>query len=124
MRQVRVEVITYTPTFFYHCQHCELTFQHMGLGERFHRDQARESLPEDLRREFDALSLWAHGLAERYGDDVRIRVIDAASIEGFWRSLKYGVWRYPAVVIEGTEKHVGADLGSVWSAIERRVTAA
>jgi hypothetical protein len=121
MRLVRVEVITYTPTFFYHCQHCELAFQHMGVGEKVHRDQARESLPEDLRREFDALSLWVHDLAERYGDRVRVKVIDAASIEGFWKSLRYGVRRYPAIVIEGTEKHVGTDLESMWPAIDRRV---
>jgi hypothetical protein len=123
MRPVRVEVITYTPTFFYHCQHCELTFQHMGVGQRIHQEQARESLPEDLRREFDSLSLWAHGLIERYGSGIRIAVIDAASLEGFWKSLRYGTWRYPLVVIDGTEKHVGTDLESVWPAIERRVTA-
>lgn len=123
MRPVRVEVITYTPTFFYHCQHCELTFQQMGVGERIHQEQARESLPEDLRREFDSLSLWAHGLIERYGDRIRLAVIDAASVEGFWKSLRYRTWRYPLVVIERTEKHVGTDLESVWPAIERRVTA-
>jgi hypothetical protein len=124
MRPVRVEVITYTPTFFYHCQHCELTFQQMGVGERIHREQAAESLPEELRHEFDALSLWAHGLIERYGQRIRLRVVDAASVEGFWKSLRYGVRRYPAVVVDGTEKHIGTDLESVWPAIERRVRVA
>jgi hypothetical protein len=121
MRPVRIEVITYTPTFYYHCQHCELTFRQMGVGERIHREQAQESLPEDLRLEFDALSLWAHGVMERLGDRIRVKVIDAASIEGFWKSLKYGTWRYPAVIVDGAEKHVGTDLQSAWPSIERRV---
>jgi hypothetical protein len=124
MRPVRVEVITYTPTFFYHCQHCELTFQQMGMGERIHREQARESLPEDLRLEFDSLSLWAHGLLDRFGDRIRIEVVDAASIEGFWKSLRNRAWRYPVVIVDDSEKHVGTDLESVWPAIERRVLAA
>lgn len=121
MRPVRVEVITYTPTFFFHCQHCELTFREMGVGAAVHRDQARDALPEDLRQEFQALSLWAHDVAERFGPAVRLRVVDAASIEGVWKSLRYGVRRYPAVIIEGRDKHVGTDLESVLPSIERHV---
>jgi hypothetical protein len=121
MRPVRVEVITYTPTFFYHCQHCELAFHQMGVGEAVHREQAREALPEDLRREFDSLSLWVHGIIDRYGPRVQIRIVDAASVEGFWKSFRYGVRRYPSVVIERTEKHVGPDLESVGPVIDRFV---
>jgi hypothetical protein len=121
MAPVRVEVITYTPTFFFHCQHCELTFQEMGVGAAVHREQARDALPEDLRREFQALSLWAHDLVERFGRSLRLRVVDAASIEGVWKSLRYGVRRYPAVIVEGRERFVGPDLESALPAIERRV---
>lgn len=121
MRPVRVEVITYTPTFFFHCQHCELTFREMGVGAAVHRDQAREALPEDLRQEFQALSLWAHDVVERFGRSVRLRVVDAASIEGVWRSLRHGIRRYPAVVVEGRDKHIGTDLESVLPTIERHV---
>lgn len=121
MRPVRVEVITYTPTFFFHCQHCELAFQEMGVGGAVRREQAREALPDDLMQEFQALSLWAHDLVERFGRSVRLRVVDAASIEGFWKSLRYGIRHYPAVIVQGTDKFVGTDLLSVLPAIERRV---
>lgn len=121
MRPVRVEVITYAPTFFFHCQHCELAFQEMGVGAAVHREQAREALPDDLRQEFQALSLWAHDVVERFGRNVRLRVVDAASIEGVLKSLRHGVRRYPAVIIEGRDKHVGADLESVLPTIERHV---
>jgi hypothetical protein len=121
LRPVRVEVITYTPTFFFHCQHCELTFREMGVGAAVHRDQARDALPEDLRLEFQALSLWAHDLIERFGRAVSLKVVDVASIEGVWKSFRYGVRRYPAVIVEGREKHVGTDLESVLPTIERHV---
>jgi hypothetical protein len=32
---------------------------------------------------------------------VVIKVIDAASIEGFFKTLRYRIRRYPAVIIEG-----------------------
>jgi hypothetical protein len=124
MQPVRIEVITYAPTFFYHCQHCELTFREIGVGEAVHRSQAREALPADLQLEYEILAGWAHDLLERYGRAVRVRLVDAASIEGFWKSLRYRLRRYPAVVIEGTEKHVGLDLEPVDAALRGRLESA
>ena len=121
MRPLRIEVITYTPTFFYHCQHCELTFREMGVGQAVHREQAREALPEDLTREFAAVSSWLHELRERYGTRIRIKLVDAASLEGFWKSLRHGIKSYPAILIDGAEKHVGINLLSLDSTIDERV---
>lgn len=80
---VLVQVITYAPTVFFHCQHCEVVFGQTGIGERVHREQARESLPQDLRAEFARIADWVHGLLDRHGPRVRVRVIDAASLQGF-----------------------------------------
>jgi hypothetical protein len=124
MAAVEIKVITYAPTVFYHCQHCELTFSQIGIGDRIHREEARDALPEDLRRDFEELSAWVHRLIECYGDRVSIRVIDAASIEGVWKSLRYGLRRYPAVVIDGTDTHAGGDLKSLEHVIERYVSVA
>jgi hypothetical protein len=123
MAAVNIQVITYAPTVFYHCQHCELTFQQMGFGERVHREEYRESLPDDLRAEFQELSDWVHDLAYRYGDRIHVRVIDAASLEGFWKSLRYRVRRYPAVIVNGSEKRVGTDFESIDPVIERCIAA-
>jgi hypothetical protein len=121
---VSVKVIAYAPTAFFHCQHCELTFKEMGVGERLRRDDAAGSLPEDLAREFQVLSDWVRDLVERYGTRVHVRVIDAASIEGFVASLRYRVLRYPAVIVDGREKRVGPDLAAADPVIERHVTEA
>jgi hypothetical protein len=124
MRAVEVEVITYAPTVFAHCQHCELTFGHVGLGERFRRDQASESLPEELRREYSEVSSWVHDLRERFGPRLRIKVVDVASIQGVWKSFRHRLRRYPAVIVEGERRYVGAeDLDEALRVIERYVTA-
>lgn len=123
MKPVRVQVITYAPTVFYHCQHCELTFQQTGIGDRVHREQAREALPEDLRSEYERVSTWVADLAHRFGRRVSIRLVDAASVEGFVKSLRHRVRRYPAVIVEGAHRHVDTDLDSAGRVIERYVTA-
>ncbi len=124
MKPVTIQVITYAPTVFYHCQHCELTFQEMGIGERLRRQEAAEALPEDLGREFQVLSDWVHEILARYGPRIRVRVIDAASIEGFFASLRHRVPRYPAVIVGGRDKRVGTDFAALEPIIERRLAEA
>jgi hypothetical protein len=124
MKPVSVQVITYAPTVFYHCQHCELTFQEMGIGERLRRREAAEALPDDLTREYQAVSDWVHSLLERHGRRVRVDVLDAASIRGFFASLRHRVGRYPAVIVDGREKRIGLDLAALDPLIDHKVAAA
>jgi hypothetical protein len=119
---VEVEVITYAPTVFYHCQHCEITFSGVGFGDRVHREQARAALPDDLRADFERLSDEIHGLQERHGRDVRVKVIDAASIEGIFKSLRHRAWRYPAVIVDGRYRR-HADSSELTSIVEREMQA-
>jgi hypothetical protein len=120
---VRLEVITYAPTVFYHCQHCEVAFGQAGLGDRLHRDQARQSLPTDLRQEFAAVSNWIHHLLDRHGRAVDVRVIDAVSLHGIWKSLRYRTRTYPVVVVDGEDLYIGQNLSLAEADIERRVAA-
>jgi hypothetical protein len=121
MGAVDIQVIAYAPTVFYHCQHCEIAFQKMGIGDQVHREHAREALPEDLRHEYGLLSDWVHDLIERYGSTIKIRVVDAASIEGFFKSLKYRARRYPAVIVDGSHVHTGADFHALDPVIQQEV---
>lgn len=120
-RPVRVDVLTYAPTVFFHCQHCEVVFGQTGIGERVHREQARGSLPDDLRAEFAQLADWVHRLVERHGARVRVRLIDAASIQGFWTSLRHRTRSYPAVIVDRQERFVGENLAVAELEIERRM---
>ena len=122
-RPVRVDIIAYAPTVFYHCQHCELVWQHTGFSDAVRREEARSSLPPDLREEFQRLSTWVHSLWMRYGQRIRVRVVDAASLEGVWKSFLYRVRQYPAIVVDRKEVHVGADFDALEPVIERSVAA-
>jgi hypothetical protein len=114
MKPVRVTVLTYAPTVFRHCQHCEVAFEGMGIGERMHRAEARDALPADLALEFQRVSDWVHALIERHGSRLGIDVVDAASIEGFWLSLRHWVRGYPAVIVDGDARRVAStDLAEI-----------
>jgi hypothetical protein len=123
MQPVNVTVITYAPTIFRHCQHCEVAFQGVGLGERIHREQAKDALPPDLIADFQRVSDWVHALLSRHGTGVAVSVVDAASIEGVWKSLRHGVRRYPAVIVDGRATAAGAELGAADAVIEERLGA-
>jgi hypothetical protein len=113
--------LTYAPTAFYHCQHCEIAFGQVGLGERIRRQEARDALPDDLRHEFQELSDWIHHLTGRFGGRIHVDVVDAASIEGVLKSLRHRVARYPAVIVAGERPRVGAEFQALESAIESKV---
>jgi hypothetical protein len=123
MKPVRVQVIAYAPTLFYHCQHCELTFREMGIGEQLRREEAAQALPPDLRREYAGVSAWLHDLVHRFGKRIRVRLVDVASIEGVLKSMIHRLRRYPAVVVDGPVRYVGTDLPEAGQVIERYVTA-
>jgi hypothetical protein len=124
MKPVSVQVITYAPTIFSHCQHCELAFSEMGIGQRLRQREAAEALPDDLRAEFQFVSDWIHRLLERHGPRIRVDVLDAASIRGFAASLRHRVGRYPAVIVDGRETWTGLDFREPEAAIDRRIVAA
>ena len=124
MKPVSVQIITRAPTIFSHCQHCELTFQEMGIGERVRREEAGQALPEDLAREFQAVSDWVHDLLRRHGGRLRVDVLDAVSIRGVLASLRHRVGRYPAIIIDGREPRIGLDVAALDPLVDRLVAAA
>jgi nucleoside-diphosphate-sugar epimerase len=60
---------------------------------------------EDGRR----ISDWLQEVAGRYGEQLRIRVMDPQSPEGFYKSLRYWVRRYPTFIINRRTKYTGWD---------------
>ena len=84
----------------------------MGLRQKVQKDLMDSALPEDLRAEFHQLSEWAYTLLGKFGSRVYVRLIDAASIEGFFKSLFRRFWRYPAFAVEG-QRYIGSDFSRV-----------
>ncbi len=119
---VLVEILAYAPTQFFHCQHCELIWQQVGAGAAFHQEQLDASIPDELKKEYSTLSTWVRETVNLYNGRVMFKIIDAASAEGLWKSVRYGTRRYPAFIIAGKEKYVGMDLNHVRRRIENWLT--
>lgn len=118
-----MDIVTYAPTAFFHCQHCEVAFHQLGIGSRMRHIEADESLPVDLQLEYLDLSDWVRQLHGRHGANVAIRVIDAASLLGVWTSWRHGVRSYPAVIVGGEkgERSVGQEYHQLDPVIDRMV---
>jgi hypothetical protein len=121
MQPLSVQVIAYAPTIFRHCQHCEVAFSGLGFGERIHRDEVRDALPEDLLDDFQRVSDWVHRLLERHGSAVKVSVIDAASIEGVWTALRHRVRQFPAVIVAGEHRRLGEETDALDGLIDRQL---
>jgi hypothetical protein len=104
-----VEIIAYAPTAFYHCTHCEVAWREMGATNRIHEEQIESSLPEDLIREYQTVSDWVKEMFRVHCDAILLKVIDAASVEGFYKSLKYSTRHYPAVIVNRQARFIGID---------------
>ncbi len=114
-----VEVIAYAPTAYYHCTHCEVAWRSAGGSNHTHEEQVQSSLPEDLAREYQAVSDWVRELFRIHCDRVAVKVIDAASLEGFYKSLRYSVRRYPAVIVDRQLRFGGGALQDAEKEIAR-----
>ncbi|MEW5938363.1 MAG: hypothetical protein AB1750_01765 [Chloroflexota bacterium] len=104
-----VEIIAYAPTAFYHCTHCEVAWREMGKSNRVHEEQLESSLPEDLQREYAAVSDWVKEMFRVHCDRLVVKVTDAASVEGVFKSLRYNARRYPAVIVNQRGRFLGTN---------------
>lgn len=102
-----VEILAYAPTAYYHCMHCEVAWREMGKSNRVHQEQLESSLPEDLAHEYQAVSDWVREIFALHGDRLILKVIDAASVEGVIKSLRYKTRRFPAVIVERNTRFSG-----------------
>jgi hypothetical protein len=110
-----VEIIAYAPTAYHHCTHCEVAWREMGADNRIHEEQMESSLPDELLKEYQLISDWVKEMFRVHCDAVILKVIDAASMEGFFKSLRYNARRYPAVIVNGTSRFLGTQMLSAAS---------
>lgn len=118
---LQVEIIAYAPTAFYHCTHCEVAWREIGVTNNIHKEQLSSSLPEDLIAEYQAVSDWVREIFRQHCDRVVVKVIDAASPEGLWKSLRYGMRRYPAVIVNRTARFPAGALQDAAAEIARQL---
>ena len=114
-KPLQVEIIAYAPTAYYHCTHCEVAWREMGADNRIHEEQLESSLPQDLIEEYQTISNWVQEMFRVHCDAIVLKVIDAASVEGFYKSLRYNARRYPAVIINKKARFIGRQMLSAAS---------
>ncbi|MBI4316191.1 MAG: hypothetical protein HZB20_07335 [Chloroflexi bacterium] len=118
-----IEIVAYAPTAFYHCTHCEVVWKETGFSEGLHEEQVRSALPPDMLQDYQAVSDWVRRLLRVHCDAVVVKVIDAASLEGFWKTARHRLGRYPAVIVGGRKRFVGADFDGAEAEIARQLAA-
>src|SRR5919201_47801 len=96
---VQVEILTYAPTEFYHCQHCEVVWNQVGFSQPIRAEQRQSGLPADLQAEYEAISDWVDKAHARYGSALHVKLVDVASIEGVLKAIRHRARRFPAFII-------------------------
>jgi hypothetical protein len=82
----------------------------LGLRLKDKRDNRDlNEYPEDVREDYLFLSTWIKELAQKYREKILIRITDAQSLQGFYKSIRYRAFRYPAFIINGRKKYTGKD---------------
>jgi hypothetical protein len=121
---VQVEILTYAPIEFYHCQHCEVVWHSIGFGQRIRAEQRSAGLPDDLQAEYSAIADWVAAAHARYGDQLRVKVVDVASVEGVFKAIRHRARRFPAFVVDGSERIIGFDRQRLDAALAQRLGSA
>ncbi len=108
MRLITLEVISLVPGLFKTCAPCEFITDQVGLKDKRDRQDLNE-YPEDLKEDYLFLSQWVKELSQRYREKILIKIIDAQSFEGLYKSVRHRVFHYPAFIINRKKKYIGKD---------------
>lgn len=122
--QVQVEIVAYAPTAFYHCTHCEVSWREIGMSNTLHEEQVSSSLPQDLAEDYQAMSDWVRDLFRRHCEGITVKVIDAVSVEGIWKTARHGLRRFPAIIVDRKKSFDGGNFQAAEAEIARRLAAA
>lgn len=116
-RPVHIEVIMPLPEGWGICLSCEMLMARAQMDKAPY-ERGLDEYPPEWKEDFQRFSTLIENLSFRYGDDVLIRIFDPRSVQGLWKSLRYGVRSYPTFIFEKSEKICGWDEGALAQAIQ------
>jgi hypothetical protein len=120
MKPIILEVISLVPSLFAGCTHCEYVTDQVGLKDKRDNQDLNE-YPEDLKEDYLFLSGWVKELSQRYREKILIKITDAQSLQGFFKSIRYRAFRYPAFIINGRKKYTGKDKARLQSLLQEEL---
>ncbi len=120
MKPILLEIVAKVLTSWGQCRRCKPLFDQAGLDEKF-RHEEMEGYPPDLKEEYAALSDWIRELNGLYKHRLLIKLIDAQSPLGIYKSLRYRIRSYPTFIVEGKETYAGWDKGQLERLLDKYV---
>jgi hypothetical protein len=112
MATVNVEVIAPLISGVRHCPHCQPYLEDAGISTPVQREEIG-SYPEEMWRDYTRLSGLVRDLVTRYGNQLRIVLIDPHTPMGFVKCVRHWIRTYPTFIVNGRAKYTGWDERSV-----------
>ena len=120
MKPILLEIVTKVMTSFGQCRRCKILFDQAGFDQKLHQKEMDE-YPADLKEENTKLSDWIQELNGLYKHRLSIKLIDAPSPLGIYKSLRYRIRTYPTFIVEGKETYAGWDKGRLESLLDKYI---
>jgi hypothetical protein len=120
MKPISIEVVTNLLTVFGHCNRCGLIFAESGFEDEVNKEALAE-YPKDLREELRQLSDWIQEVIRLYKHRIRIRIIDAKSLPGIYKSLRYRFHKYPAFIVNREDVMAGWDREKLYDILDAHI---
>lgn len=125
IKPIQIDVFYPIPEGWGMCNPCELMMAQANVSQA-PQERGLDEYPAELIEEFQRFSNTIYALAERYQDQVLIKVWDPRSLQGMMKSIRHAVRRYPTFIINGQAKLIGWDTAKldqqVQSALESRIS--
>ena len=120
MKPILLEVVAKMMTSFDQCRRCKVFFDQTGLNRKVEQNEIDE-YPPDLKEENRNLLDWMRELNRLYKHRLSIKLIDAPSLLGVYKSLRHRIRTYPTFIVEGKETYAGWDKGQLESLLDKYI---
>jgi hypothetical protein len=120
MKPVRLEIVTHVMTSFGQCRRCKVLFDQAGFGQKLLQKEMEE-YPPDLKEELTKLSNWIRELNRLYKHRLSIKLIEAPSPLGIYKSLRHRIRTYPTFIVEGKETYAGWDRSQLEGLLDKYI---
>ena len=121
MRPIQLEILApMLSTTEMSCYGCNVIFSALGVKGDYRRDTTDE-YPEDWKQIASQLSVWIKDISNLYRHRIHIRVIDAQSPLGFWKQLRYRLFRFPAFIVDENQTYIGWNPQELEALIDDRI---
>ncbi len=122
MEPILIEVVSKLLIAYGHCIRCEPIFLESGVGKKSKLEDI-DNYPPDLKEDSLKLSEWICELNQIYKHRIRIRLIDAQSPLGIYKSLVHRFREYPAFIIGKKDVCRGWDREKLEDLIDKHIKA-